>query len=119
MPWSKDLRRSVIANVEAGATYEEAAAVAGVGRASVNPWLRRVRETGDVDPKPRGGGRKSPIDEKVQRELVKIVAERDNATDQEICDALIARTGVTTSRSGVRRALTRLGCSRKKSIYGD
>ena len=54
---SIDLRRRIVEayRLKRSGTYEETAAVFGVGEATVSRLLRRVRETGDVKPKPKGG----------------------------------------------------------------
>lgn len=54
---SIDLRRKLVAAYKAGrsGTYDKTAALFGVGRATVSRTLRRLRETGDVRYKPKGG----------------------------------------------------------------
>lgn len=115
MGWSKEIREVAIRVVRGGGTYEEAAAVSGVGVASVNRWLRLERETGSVAERARGGGNRSRLEGELLDVLVDLTAENDNRTDAELCEAFVARTGVQTSRSSIRRALARIGFSRKKS----
>ncbi|MFP2903724.1 helix-turn-helix domain-containing protein [Pyxidicoccus sp. 3LFB2] len=56
-PISEDLHRRIPeVREESGKTYEELAEQLRVGRATVNRVLRLKRETGDVQPRPRGGG---------------------------------------------------------------
>lgn len=54
-PYSKDLRIRVLAAVDAGTPREEAARTFSVSVPSIKRWLKRRRETGDVDPKPIPG----------------------------------------------------------------
>lgn len=55
-PHSKDLRiRVLAAAVDAGTPREEAAKTFSVSVPSIKRWLKRRRETGDVDPKPIPG----------------------------------------------------------------
>lgn len=112
---SVEVREVVRRAIERGLTYEEAAELAGVGRASVSRWMRKLRETGTVEARPRGGGNTSALTEDVCKVLVEIVGTNDNLTDAQIAAEFTARTGIPTSRSSVRRAFQRLGFTRKKS----
>lgn len=96
-------------------TYPQIAALLAVGEATVSRVLRRHRETGGVEPKPRGGGNFSPLRGEVLEVLRALVRERPDATIDELTDALIERAVVQTSASSVKRALRRLDYSRKKS----
>ncbi|MBN8467404.1 hypothetical protein JYJ95_12850 [Corallococcus exiguus] len=86
-----------------------------IGEATVSRVLRLYRETGDVVPRPKGGGRLSPIRGKVVSELKRLVAQKPDATVRELMAELTARTGIVTSRPSMQRALHRLGFSHKKS----
>ena len=109
------LRAAVLRARAEGRTYEEIAALLGIGRATVNRILRLQRETNSLEPRPRGGGNLSPIHDHVADLLARIVAETPDATVAELSEMLMRRSGISTSRSGVTRALARLGFSRKKS----
>ena len=98
-----------------GRTYQETAALLGIGRATVNRILRLHRETRSVEPRPRGGGNFSPLHGELAELLIAIVDAMPDATVAELTAALVERSGTSTSRSGVQRALGRLGFSRKKS----
>jgi len=109
------IRFAIVRAVERrGMTYAETAEMLGIGEASVSRILRRHRETGSVAPKPRGGGRLSPITGAVAEQLVLLVQDMPDATIEEMLEALVERTGIETSESAVKRALHRLGFSRKK-----
>lgn len=109
------LRAAVLRARAEGRTYEEVAALLGIGRATVNRILRLQRETNSLEPRARGGGNVSPIHDHVAELLAKIVSETPDATVAELAEMLMRCSGITTSRSGVTRALARLGFSRKKS----
>src|SRR6185503_1092958 len=110
------VRRAIVRAVdEKGLNYQEAADLLGVGRATVSRVLSRHRKTGKVEPLPRGGGWRSPIDGRIAELLKQIVAEMSDATVDELTAALVDRGGVETSSSAVHRALHRMGYSRKKS----
>ena len=59
-----DLRRRVVEAYDSGlsGTYAQTAELFGVGQATVNRWLRRKRETGDVKPLPRKGNNPRRVD---------------------------------------------------------
>lgn len=95
-------------------SYEEIAALLDVGEATVSRVLRRYRETGSVKPAAPRGGNFSPITGSVAELLQRIVAQLPDRTVVELTEALVERTGVSTSRSSVQRALKRLGYSQKK-----
>ena len=115
MPIPMKLRAAVLQAREQGCTYAETAELLNVGYATVSRILRLKRETNSLEPRPRGGGNASPIHGQVADMLVKLVAEMPDATVAELTTALAERAAITTSRSGVQRALFRLGFSRKKS----
>ena len=56
----------------------------------------------------------SPIAGDVADQLEPLVRTRPDATVQEMLNSLVASTGVGTSLSAMKRALHRLGFSRKK-----
>lgn len=114
-PIPTKLREAILHARNDGLTYTAIADLLGVGVATVNRVLRLHRETKSVAPRPRGGGNFSLLHGKIARLLEGIVREMPDATVAELADALTARAKISTSRSGVQRALGRLGYSRKKS----
>lgn len=115
MPIPMKLREAVLQARDQGCSYKETAELLGIGYATVNRILRLHRETKSLEPRPRGGGNPSPIHGSTAELLAKIVAEMPDATVAELAAALMKRSKIETSRSGVQRALGRLGFSRKKS----
>jgi transposase len=111
------LRLAVLSLRDEGNSYDEIAALLGVGRASVSRLLRRERETGKVERLPRGGGLESQIQGKVADLLCKLVTEVNDSTLDELTKALVERAKIRTSRSAVVRAMARLGFTRKKSRW--
>lgn len=59
MKLSLDLKRAMVEAYRSGqvGSYEEAGEMFGMSRPTVNWLLRRQRETGDVQPRARGGNR--------------------------------------------------------------
>jgi transposase len=112
----KKLRQAIVrAFHQEGLSYEQIARLLGVAQATVSRVLRLHRETGDVTPRPRGGGNFSPLRGEVAEELKRLVLQTPDATVVELMRQLTARTGVVTSRAALQRALHRLGFSHKKS----
>lgn len=112
------IRRAIVRGFKQGRKYKEIAAMLDVGEATVSRILRMHRERGSVRRHPIRGGRLSPIRGHVARLLGHILKDLPDATVMELTEALVARSEVKTSRSGVQRALRRLGYSRKKSPSG-
>jgi transposase len=113
--YSMDLRERVVAACDRGeGTREEIARRFRVGIAWVYRLLQRRRETGSIEPKPHGGGQKPAFDPPAAERLRQAVADRPDATLEELREAI----GVACGTSAVHRALEKLGLPRKKSRYG-
>ena len=113
--FSPDLRQRAIATYDAQEGSQQQ--VADRFKVSVS-WLRKVlrqrRQTGSIDPRPHGGGRKRVIDHEAGQRLRQAVAEAPDATLAELAQT----AGVQASPSMVHRALEALGLPRKKSPGG-
>jgi transposase len=113
--YSMDLRERVVAACDGGeGTREEIAKRFRVGVAWVYRLLQRRRQTGSIAPKPHGGGQKPAFDPPAAERLRRAVADRPDATLEELREAV----GVACGTSAVHRALERLGLPRKKSRSG-
>jgi transposase len=113
--YSIDLRERVVAACDAGdATREQVAARFAVSVPWIRKLLRRRRETGSIEPKPRGGGRAPAFDDEAAGRLRAAARSDDDATPEELARA----AGVACCASAVHRALARLGITRKKSRGG-
>ena len=111
---SLDLRRRVVAAVDAGASRRQAAARFGVGVSSAIRWVAQARATGDLAPKRRGGARRpSRIEAHAPLILGWIAAEPD-LTLAEIAARLDAAVGYRPPPSVVHGFFKRHGVTRKK-----
>lgn len=110
---SVDLRRRVVAAMEAGASRRQAAARFGVGVSSAVRWIAQSRATGDLSPKGRGGRRPSRIDGHSELILSWVDAEPD-LTLSEIAARLAEATGYRPPPSVVLGFFKRRGVTRKK-----
>jgi transposase len=110
---STDLRKRVVAAIEAGASRRQAAERFGVGAASAIRWHAAFRRDGRIAPKPAGGDRRSHRVEAHAALILQTLRERPQAYLRELRDALRGR-GVETSMSGLSRFFARHGVTRKK-----
>jgi transposase len=118
--YSLDLRQKVVAAVERGdSTIEEVAASFGVGQTFVKKMLRQHRETGDLNPRPHGGGHVPRLSAKHLKLLSAEVARRPDKTVEALREHLHERAKVSVSAPTVSRALSRLDLPRKKKHGGQ
>ncbi len=115
--WSIDLRRRVVAAYESGltGTYAATAKMFGVGEATVNRWLRRKRETGDVLPKPRKGNNPRKV------ELDWLRAHATAHPDARLKDRVEdweAHSGVRVHIDTISSSLRAIGWTYKKNSNG-
>jgi transposase len=108
-PYSKDLRIRVLAAVDRGVPREEVARTFSVSAPTIKRWLKRRRETGDVEAKPIPG-RPSVKGAALKGWLPSHLRENDDdLTLEEHREAFEeARGGMTVSASTVGRAIARL-----------
>lgn len=80
----------------------------------VEKLLKQLRQTGDIAPKPHGGGHPPKLNPQ-QLSLLKALVEADNdATLAELCDQFQQQTRIPMSRSTMGRVLQKLNLTRKK-----
>jgi transposase len=112
-PLSLDLRRRIMACVEAGKSRRAAAAKFDVSPSFVVELMRRYRETGSLEPARQGrppGGRLAPL----QDYLIETVEARPDITMPELADLVEAEHGIAADPSWFSRCLIGLGFSYKK-----
>jgi transposase len=118
--YSLDLRQKVVAAVERGdSTIEEVAASFGVGQTFVKKMLRQHRETGDLSPRPHGGGHKPRLSAKHLKMLRSEVARQPDKKVEALREHLAERAQVSVSAPTISRALSRLDLPRKKKHGGQ
>lgn len=116
-PYSKDLRIRVLAAVDRGVHREEVGRTFSVSVPTIKRWLKRRRETGDVEAKPIPG---RPRSKSVALEawLPEHLEKNPDLTLQEHREAFEeAHQGTRVSSSTLGRAIARLpgGWPLKKS----
>jgi transposase len=117
-PLSNDLRERVVAFVEAGHSRRAAAVHFGVSASFVVNLMTLHRETGSVDPRPRGGRRHAKLDPH-RAFILGRVAEKADITMPELADELAAATGTKAEPSSLSRWLIRNGYRFKKNSAGQ
>lgn len=114
MAYSVDLRKRIVAGVlEQGLSISEAAKLFQVGSATVERYLRQLRERGELTPR-TSPGRPRLLDA-VQEGRLKQQLEQTNDLKLKVrCAQLKATSGVVMSEATMCRTIKRLGITRKK-----
>ncbi len=116
-PYSRDLRlRIVQAYTHQEGSMRPWAARFCVSLGCVRDLRSRYRATGDVAPKPHGGGALAKLQASQLDAIQMFVQQQSDATLAELCRHLQATTPVTVSSATMSRALTKLGRPRKKTV---
>jgi transposase len=113
-PYSEDLRERVVRAVASGTARADVAAMFAVSVPTIERWLRRKRETGELAAKPVPGPPAVKTNALMEA-LPGRLADRADATLEEQCSWWRGVSGVEVSTATMSRALTRLGQTRKKS----
>jgi transposase len=106
-PYSKDLRLRVLAAVDAGTPREEVARTFSVSMPTIKRWLKRRRETGDVQPRaiPGRPARKGAM---LKEWLPEHLEANHDLTLEEHCEAFEEEFGEGVSTSTIGRAIAGL-----------
>ena len=105
--YSKDLRLKVLDAVDRGMLREEVARIFGVSLPSIKRWLKRRRESGDVEPSLRPGppAKKGAL---LERWLPNQLEDNPDLTLAEHCEAFEEDSGVEVSTATMSRRISRL-----------
>jgi transposase len=112
-PYSKDLRLKVLEAIDRGMPRTEVAQIFSVSMPTIKRWLKRRRETGEVDPKPNPGppARKGVA---LEEALPSQVRANPDFTLQEHRQLFEESYGISVSTASISRAFERLGLPLKK-----
>lgn len=112
-----ELRRRIVNAVDRQEwTIAHIAEIFGVTERYVYKLLAQRHETGDVVPRPHGGGAPAKLDEPRSLKLAALVTAQPDATLAELCQKLNQRRRQTVSISTVCRGLQGIDLTRKKSL---
>jgi transposase len=111
--YSRDLRERILAAVDAGEPHHRIATRFQVSRSTVTRLVRLRRATGDLAPRPRPG-QPARLGAALDAGLPPQLRAHPDATLVEHCAIWEQATGGEVSPSTMRRAIGRLGWTRKK-----
>jgi transposase len=117
-PLSNDLRERVVAYVDAGHSCHEASAHFDTSVSFAVNLMKLWRETGRVDPRPRGGFRHGKLSPHRDFILAAVAAHSD-ITMPELADELSKAKGVRADPSNLSKFLIACGLSFKKNSSGQ
>jgi transposase len=106
-PYSKDLRLRVLSAVDSGSPREQVAKTFSVSMPTIKRWLKRRKETGDVEPEPISG-RPSRKGAMLKEWLPKHLQANDDLTLEEHRQAFEEEFGEEVSTSTIGRAIADL-----------
>ena len=112
--YSNDLRSRVVAEVATGTSRREAARLYRVSASSAVRWAELHDETGSVNPRPRGGKSRSPLEPHTDW-LLNLVAQESDLTLQELEGRIFEGLGLVTTERSIRRFFKRHRISFKKN----
>jgi transposase len=114
--YSLDLRQKILHACERRLGSQRAVAnIFGVSLSFVEKLLRRHRTTGDIAPKPHGGGQRPRLNAPAQAQVRQLVRNQPDATLEELCTRVAETAGIRVSVPTMYRVVRRLGLPRKKS----
>lgn len=114
--YSNDLRQRILHAVEQGHRQAQIAAAFQVSVATIKRYLKQRRETGTLTVKPIPG-RPPKKRAALEADLTTQLAAHDDATLVQHCQLWEAAHGQRVSRDTMRRAIARLGWTRKKNRW--
>ncbi len=114
-PLSADLRKRLVAAVEAGASRQAVAERFGVVSSTVTKLVQRLKRTGSLMPARQGGDRRSGRIEAHAEEILALVVASPDITLEEIGAHLRQAHGEVFVVSTIWRCLDRHGLTFKKN----
>ena len=114
-PLSNDLRCRLVECVEAGSSRREAAARFRTAASSAVNVLKLWKETGSVEPRPRGGYRHGKLKQHCEF-ILAIVERQHDITMPELAAELLDAKGVKIDPSNLSKFLIAQGLSFKKTL---
>jgi transposase len=114
--YSTDLRQRVLAKVDEGKmTHWDIALLFQVSPSWIRGLLQKRREGKSLIPKPRSGGKERTMDASADQTLRELVAQKSDATLDELRLRLSQAGGPAVSRATIFRSLKRQNVTLKKS----
>jgi transposase len=115
-PLPLELRQRIVDAIDQQlGTYAEIAEMFGVSERYLYKLLALRRATGDLAPKPHGGGAVAKLTDEQVLEVIDLVAEQPDATLDELRQRIKTKLRVSVCLATVSNVLARWGLPRKKS----
>ena len=115
-PLPLELRQRIVDAVDQQlGTYAEIAEMFGVSERYLYKLLALRRETGDLAPKPHGGGAVAKIKDEQVLDVIDMVAAQPDATLAELRQQIKTKLRVSVCTATVWNVLERFDLTRKKS----
>ena len=105
--YSKDLRLKVLSAVDRGIPRKEVQDLFGVSRSTIKRWLKRRRQTGDIDIH-KIPGRPSMKGKALRQWLPSQLSSNPDLTLREHCEAFLDESGLQVSEATMSRNIARL-----------
>jgi transposase len=112
--YSRDLRERIVAARQQGESAQEIARLFRVSKRSVERFWKKYLDTGTIEPKQRGGYRRSRL-EKHDRKLRRWIKEKADLTLAQLQERLARDLGIKLGTTALWHRLARLGLSYKKN----
>jgi transposase len=112
--YSRDLRERIVAARQQGHSAQEIARLFRVSKRSVERFWQKYLATGGVEPKQRGGYRRSRL-EKHDAKLRRWIKEKADLTLAQLQERLAQDLGIQLGTTALWHRLERLGLSYKKN----
>ena len=118
--YSLDLRQRIVESYTAGeGSIRQLAKRYKVGPDCVRRLLKRYRETGSLNPLPRGGHNPPKLTSSHLEVLKTLLEENNDASLLQLAQRLEQRTQLKVSTSTISRGLSQLNITRKKKSKGQ
>lgn len=115
-PYSLDFRQKIIETYkEENLSQRQLAKRFRVALSFIQKLIKQWRETGNLNPKPHGGGQKLKFSSEQIILLGDLVQEKNDATLDELRKQIEEKTETVVSNSTISRILKRLNLTRKKN----
>ncbi len=116
--YSLDLRLKVLDAIDGGIPRKEVVRTFGISMPTLERYLRRRRQTGDLAPKPSPGRTPSICSTVEERRMLwEQLEENYDVTLERHCELWEIKWGVKVSISTMSRAVRKLGWTFKKSRW--
>lgn len=116
-PYSIDFRKKIIeVREKEGTSIRQLARRFRVAKSLIQKLLKQDRETGCLQPQPKGGSPPSKLGKEQLVTLIEIMENQNDATLEELCDLLAQKTGIRVSRATMSRITQKLNHSVKKNV---